>query len=324
MTSLTIFNNDTSTQLNTTSFSYLPSCSSASNPSILFDYGTSGIYNATANSIIFYTSGTTALTIDTNQCLYGNGTGLTNIGYNNIIGKPSFFPTDWNTTVSNKPDLTVYATNTNLNSLSSYSYLNISENIAAITNLNNKTNFTNLYVNGESTLLSSLNVSCFTTLNNNTTFISSLNVSGLSILSNNTTINGILNVSAYSIFNRGLYSSGYIGIGITASSPLEIFNPNYPTFKLKFGGIYAPNRMYSTGSFRLFTSYPYTNADIIMNVGTVEDYNIPGVNETTYMNLNTQGLTLTRNLNVSNLTRVNNATTIISSLNVSGNTTYIK
>ena len=120
MTSLTIFNNDTSTQLNNTTFSYLPSYSSASNPSILFNDGTSGIYNATANTIIFYTSGTTALTIDTNQCLYGNGTGLTNIGYNNVIGKPSFFPADYNTTVSNRPDLSVYATNTNLNSLSTF------------------------------------------------------------------------------------------------------------------------------------------------------------------------------------------------------------
>ena len=103
MTSLTIFNNDTSTQLNNTTFSYLPSYSSASNPSILFNDGTSGIYNATANSIIFYTSGTTALTIDTNQGLYGNGTGLTNIGYTNVINKPTNFPSDWNSTIINKP-----------------------------------------------------------------------------------------------------------------------------------------------------------------------------------------------------------------------------
>ncbi len=125
-----------------------------------------------------------------------------------------------------------------------------------------------------------------------------------------------MNVSAYSIFNRGLYSSGCIGIGITAFSPLEIFNVNYPTFKLKFGGIYASNRIYSTGSFRLFTSYPYTNADVIMTVGTLPDYNNPAINEITYMNLTTQGLTLTGNLNVGNMTTLNNATTIISSLNV--------
>ena len=70
MASYTIFNNDTSIQLNYTTSSYLPSYSSASNPSILFNDGTSGIYNATANSIIFYTSSTTGLTIDSNQCLY--------------------------------------------------------------------------------------------------------------------------------------------------------------------------------------------------------------------------------------------------------------
>ncbi len=79
-----------------------------------------------------------------------------------INDKPTNFQSDWNSTIINKSDLSVYATNTNLNSLSSYSYLNI-------TNLNNKTNFTNLYVNGESTLLSSLNFSGFTTSNNNTT-----------------------------------------------------------------------------------------------------------------------------------------------------------
>ncbi len=62
MTSLTIFHNDISTQLNYSTSLYLPSYSSASNPSILFNDGTSGIYNATANSIIFYTSSTTALT----------------------------------------------------------------------------------------------------------------------------------------------------------------------------------------------------------------------------------------------------------------------
>ena len=80
------FINDNSTQLNITTTSYLPSYSSITNPSILFYDGTSGIYNATANTIIMYTSGTTALTIDSNQCIYGNGTGLTHIQYNNIDG----------------------------------------------------------------------------------------------------------------------------------------------------------------------------------------------------------------------------------------------
>ena len=97
------FNNDNSTQLNITTASYLPTYSSTTNPSILFNDGTSGIYNATSNTIIFYTSGTTALTIDSNQCLYGNGTGLTNIGYSNVINKPTNFQCDYNSTLINKP-----------------------------------------------------------------------------------------------------------------------------------------------------------------------------------------------------------------------------
>ena len=63
------FTNDTSTQLNYTTFTNLPTYSSVTNPSILFNDGTSGIYNSTANTIIMYTSSTTALTIDSNQCL---------------------------------------------------------------------------------------------------------------------------------------------------------------------------------------------------------------------------------------------------------------
>ena len=62
------FNNDNSTQLNITTTAYLPSYSSTTNPSILFNDGTSGLYNATLNTIMFYTSGTAALTIDLNQC----------------------------------------------------------------------------------------------------------------------------------------------------------------------------------------------------------------------------------------------------------------
>ncbi len=72
----------------------------------------------------------------------------------------------------------------------------------------------------------------------------------------------------------------------------RFFNPFYATFKSKFGGIYAPNRIYSTGSFRLFSLYPYTNADIIMVFGTIPDYNNPATGENIHMTLNTQGLTL--------------------------------
>ncbi len=151
---------DTSIQIDYASLSITPSYSTITNPSNLFNDGTSGIYNNAANSIILYTSSTTALTIDSSQCLYGNGTGLSNIGYINVIGKPTNFqsdwnstiinkPTnfqsDWNSTIINKPDLTVYSTNIKVDSLSSYSKLNID-------NLFNQTNFNYLYVSGSSTL----------------------------------------------------------------------------------------------------------------------------------------------------------------------------
>ena len=94
---------DTSIQIDYASLSITPSYSTITNPSILFNDGTSGIYNNAANSIILYTSSTTALTIDSSQCLYGNGTGLSNIGYINVIGKPTNFQSDWNSTIINKP-----------------------------------------------------------------------------------------------------------------------------------------------------------------------------------------------------------------------------
>ena len=49
------FVNDDSTQLGINSVSYTPTYSSVTNPSILFNDLTSGIYNSTANTIILYT-----------------------------------------------------------------------------------------------------------------------------------------------------------------------------------------------------------------------------------------------------------------------------
>ncbi len=62
---------DSSVQFNYASLSTIPTVtfSSVTNPSILFNDGTSGIYNYTTNLMIVFTSSTTALTIDTNQCL---------------------------------------------------------------------------------------------------------------------------------------------------------------------------------------------------------------------------------------------------------------
>ena len=168
------FPSDTSTQLNYTTVSYLPTYSSITNPSILFNDGTSGIYNSTANSIIIYTSSTTALTIDSNQCLYGNATGLTHLQYTNIDGKPTNFQSDWNSTIINKPtnfqsdynstvintpNLSVYATNTNLNSLSTNATLSIN-------NLNSTSTTILGIVNGHTTSISNLNATSTTILGN--------------------------------------------------------------------------------------------------------------------------------------------------------------
>ena len=135
---MSIFSNDSSAQLSytpTISYSY----GTINTPDITFN-GTSGIYNSTSNTIIIFTSQTSALTIDSNQCLYGNGTGLTHFQYTNIDGKPTNFqcdynstlinkPTnfqsDWISTIINKPDLTQYAINKNLNNLFTSSILSI-------------------------------------------------------------------------------------------------------------------------------------------------------------------------------------------------------
>ncbi len=82
---------DTSVQLNYTTVTILPTFSSVTTPLILFNDGTSGLYNPSNNVIKMFTNNIDALTIDSNQCLYGNGTGLTNIGYNNVIYKPNNF-----------------------------------------------------------------------------------------------------------------------------------------------------------------------------------------------------------------------------------------
>ena len=119
------FPNDDSTQTGIINVSYTTPYSSITNPNILFNDFKSGIYNPSLNTIRLFTNNTDALTIDSNQCLYGNGTGLTNIGYSNVIDRPTNFQSDWNSTIINRPDLTVYATTLNLNSLSTNSTLSI-------------------------------------------------------------------------------------------------------------------------------------------------------------------------------------------------------
>ena len=133
------FVTDNSSQLGINSISYTPTYSTLNNPSIVFSDFKSGIYNPSLNTIKIFTNNIDALTIDSNQCLYGNGTGLTNIGYSNVINKPTNFQSDWNNTIINKPDLTVYGTTSNLNSLSTNSILSINNlNATSTTILNNQ------------------------------------------------------------------------------------------------------------------------------------------------------------------------------------------
>ena len=78
------FNNDNSTQLNIGSATFTPSYSSKTAPNLILNDSSSGIYNPSLNTIKFFTNNIDAFTIDENQCLYGNATGLTNLGYVNI------------------------------------------------------------------------------------------------------------------------------------------------------------------------------------------------------------------------------------------------
>ena len=94
------FTNDTSTQLNNT----ITQTTFTTNTSPDIDFNvTSGIYNPSSNTIKIFTNNTDALTIDSNQCLCGNATGLTHIQYTNIDNKPTNFQSDWNSTIINKP-----------------------------------------------------------------------------------------------------------------------------------------------------------------------------------------------------------------------------
>ena len=64
-----IFINDNSTQTGVITNTITPIYSNVTNPSIIFTDLTSGIYNPSSNKLILYTSGTAALTIDSNQLL---------------------------------------------------------------------------------------------------------------------------------------------------------------------------------------------------------------------------------------------------------------
>jgi hypothetical protein len=136
------FNNDNSTQLNIGSATFTPSYTSKTAPNLLLNDSSSGIYNPSLNTMKFFTNNIDAFTIDENQCLYGNATGLTNLGYSNIINKPSTFPSDWNTTI-NKPSTFPSDWNTTINKPSTFNP--DLTNIYTKTEVNNINTLTNYY-----------------------------------------------------------------------------------------------------------------------------------------------------------------------------------
>ena len=78
-------------------------------------------------------------------------------------------------------------------------------------------------ISGAGTLLSSLNVSGYTSLNNDTTLLSSLYVSGKTILNNGVTLLSSLNVSGNTNINNNLVinsttSYAYLGVGSNYNS----------------------------------------------------------------------------------------------------------
>ena len=95
-----------------------------------FSFSTGNIYDGTITSnYITNISNILQTNINTKQpiltastSLLGDGAAITNLAYANITGKPSYFPTDWNTTIANKPstfpaDMTTIYTKTETNNL---------------------------------------------------------------------------------------------------------------------------------------------------------------------------------------------------------------
>ena len=88
--------------------------------------------------------------------LLGNGSAITNISYGNITGKPTYFQTDWNSTIANKP--TYFQTNWNTSIDNKPTYINTDWNT---TILNKPSTFpatmTDIYTKAQVNNISNLN-----------------------------------------------------------------------------------------------------------------------------------------------------------------------
>ena len=166
------FINDASLQTGGSLLSYNTFYTTKVKPTIKLN-SNSGLYNPSNNVIKLFTNNNDALTIDENQQLSGNATGLTNLNYNAI---------------ANKPDLTIYATDTNLNNLSSTvsgHTSSINDNTTAININNTSINHISTSINNLDESINNLNSTSSSLLgliNGNTTQITNLNTTSTSLL----------------------------------------------------------------------------------------------------------------------------------------------
>jgi hypothetical protein len=212
---------DTSTQLNNDLYA-------DDNYSSTINFNaTSGIYNPSANVIKIFTNNIDALTIDENQFLTGNATGLTNLNYNAI---------------TNKPDLTIYATNTNLNNLSttvSGHTTSINDNTSSIISINSVLNDHSGYIN-------TLN----TNINNNNTSINNINTSINNINSTSTTIfnslsNYITTTNANALNSRFFKNNGNTHGTLTDFNNISQFGYNFILGTANGPGVNGAGNYYS-------------------------------------------------------------------------------
>jgi hypothetical protein len=156
--------------------------------------------------------------LNANTTLLGIGTSISALNYNNItLNKPTNFQSDWNSTIINKPDLSVYAIKSNVDT--SLNTIN--------TSLSNKQNLLNANTTllGIGTSISALNYNNIT-LNKptnfqsdyNTTVINKPDLSVYAIKSNVDTSLNAINTSLSNKQNLLSTNTNLLGIGTSISA----------------------------------------------------------------------------------------------------------
>ena len=302
---MTVFIQDTSTQT-TSGISSNQNYSTQTIPKINFN-GTGGIYNPSIDNIRIFTNNTDALIIDNNQCLYGNGTGLTHLQYNNIDNKPSYFPSDYNSTIINTPNLSVYATNTNLNNVSTQSYIDIpnikTTSTTIFTNVNSLSTNSILSINNLNATMNSI----FSISSTHQLAINNLNATSTTIFTN---LNSLSTNSILSINNLNATMNNIFSISSTHQLSINNLNATSTTLLTNINSL-------STNSILSINNINATSTTIL---GLVNGHT------TSIANLNATSTTLLTNINNLNSTSttilglVNGHTTSISNLNATSTT----